>query len=105
LIKKQLFTKKKKGGQKIDQNFNFSIPAIWKKSHFFGFRFSCERYGQPTIKFSIDLEMLFIYRLIPSKFDFLGGLAIFDTTPISRYFGASRGIHGRIQHKNACFWI
>jgi hypothetical protein len=54
---------------------------------------------RPNFKFGTDSEVLFIYRLIPRKSDFLRWLAIFDTTPISRFLGASRGIHGRIQHQ------
>jgi hypothetical protein len=47
----------------------------------------------------------FIYRLLPRKFDFLRWLAGFGTTPIGRFSGASRSVHGCMQHKNACFWI
>jgi hypothetical protein len=57
---------------------NISHPAIWKKDRlsyvspwkspiFLGLHFSCERDRQPVIKFNIDLEVLFIYRLIPTK--------------------------------------
>jgi hypothetical protein len=53
----------------------------------------------------MNLEVLFIYRLIPRKPNFLGWLAIFDTTPIGRFWGASRSVHGRIQLQNACFWV
>jgi hypothetical protein len=38
---------------------------------FLGLNFSCKRNSQPTITFDIDLEMLFIYLLIPRKSDFL----------------------------------
>jgi hypothetical protein len=80
-------------------------PSPWKKSHFFGSHFSCERGKQPTFKFDIDSEVLFIYRLIPREFDFLGRLTVFGITPVSRFLGAYRRVHGRIQHKSACFWV
>jgi hypothetical protein len=67
--------------------------------------FSCERNKQPTFKFNIEAETLFIYRLIPRMPNFLGWFAIFYTTPISRFWEASRSVHGHIQHKNACFWV
>jgi hypothetical protein len=35
----------------------------------------------------MDLEVLFIYRLIPRKIDFPERLAAFDTTPVSRFWG------------------
>jgi hypothetical protein len=56
-----------------------------EKPHFFASHFSCEQNGQPNFKFDIYSEVLFIYRLIPKEPDFLGCLAIFDTTPINRF--------------------
>jgi hypothetical protein len=52
-----------------------------------GSHFSCKRDRQPVFKFDMDPEVLFIYRLTPRKLDFLGWLAVFDTTPVSRFFG------------------
>jgi hypothetical protein len=43
--------------------------------------------------------------MILRKFDFLEWLAAFGTTPVSRFLGASRSVHRRIQHTNACFWV
>jgi hypothetical protein len=51
------------------------------------------------------LEVLSSYRLTLRKLDLLGWLAAFGTIPVSRFFEASRSAHGRIQHKNACFWV
>jgi hypothetical protein len=62
-------------------------PSRWKKSHFFRSPFSCERDKQPTMKFNIDTEVLFIYRLIPRKPGFRESMVFFDTTPISRFAG------------------
>jgi hypothetical protein len=75
-------------------NFLISKPAIWrkdrwKKSHFFEGHFSCERDGQPTFKFEIDSEVLFTYRWLSRKLDFLGWLDIFYTTPIGRFWSFS----------------
>jgi hypothetical protein len=67
----------KKGGQKI----------TLKSLTFFGAYFSCERDRQPYSKLGIDLEVLFIYRLIPRKPDFREWLAISDTTPIGHFSG------------------
>jgi hypothetical protein len=41
----------------------------------------------PTSISDIDSEVLFIYDLIPRKFDFLERFASLGTTPISRFFG------------------
>jgi hypothetical protein len=60
---------------------------IGKSFAFFEIHFSCKRGGQSNFKFDIDSEVLFIYRLVPRKPDFLGRLAIFDTTPIGRSWG------------------
>jgi hypothetical protein len=57
----------------------------------FGAHFSCEWNERLDFKFNIDLEVLFIYRRIPRKPDFLGWLAIFDTTPIGRFWGMLLG--------------
>jgi hypothetical protein len=109
---KQLF-------KKWTSKFTFSIwssfliltPAIWRKdrpwkrSYFFVAYFFYERDGQPNFRFDIDSKVLFIYRLIPRKPNFFGRLAIFYTTPIGRFFGASRSVHGRIQHKGAVTWV
>jgi hypothetical protein len=76
-----------------------------KKSHFSGVHFSCERDGQPNFKFDINSEVALMYRLMPRKPHFLGLLAIFDTTPIGRFFKASRSVHSRIQHKGAGVWV
>jgi hypothetical protein len=46
-------------------------PPHGKSPTFFGSQFSCERDRQPTIQFTIDLEVPFIYRLIPRRLDFL----------------------------------
>jgi hypothetical protein len=54
---------------------------------FFGSLFSCGRDKQTTFKFGKDLEVLFIYRLIPRKPDFLGWIAAFGSTPVSRFLG------------------
>jgi hypothetical protein len=61
--------------------------------------------NNPTSKFDTDSEVLFIYRLISRKPDFLGWLVIFDTTPLGRFGEASRGVHGHIKVQNACFWV
>jgi hypothetical protein len=76
------------------------------KSHtFLGLNFSSEQDRQPTIKFNIDPEVFFIYRLIPRKSSFLDLIVFFDTTPISRFLGASFSVHDSIQCKSACFWV
>jgi hypothetical protein len=111
LRKKHLFTKK--GGRAKVHIFYFCKPRHLKngqtvpleKISLVGSYFSCERYGQPTFNFDIDSWVLCIYRLIPRKFDFLGWLAAFSTTPVSGFWGASRSIHGRIQLKIACFCV
>jgi hypothetical protein len=75
------------------QTFLMLNPDIWrkdrpcKKSHFFGPHFSCEWDERLNFKFDTDSEVLFIYRLIPRKPDFLGWLAIFYTTPVGRFWG------------------
>jgi hypothetical protein len=43
-----------------------------KKFYFFRVLFSCERHRQPNFKFDMDSEVLFIYRLMPRRPDFLG---------------------------------
>jgi hypothetical protein len=43
----------------------------------------------PTSKFDTDSRVLFIYHLIPRKFDFLKWFAALGTTPISRFWVAS----------------
>jgi hypothetical protein len=83
----------------------FSNAAFEKSITFFGAHFSCEQDGQPYFKFDIVSEVLFIYRLIPRKFDFLGWLAAFCSTPINRFLWASGSAPGRIQHKNVCFYV
>jgi hypothetical protein len=83
LRNEQLFTKNQ--GFKTDQfskssNFQtFQLPPFGKRTAhplgkrptFFGSQFSCERDRQPTIQFNTDLEVPFIYRLIPRRLDFL----------------------------------
>jgi hypothetical protein len=59
-----------------------------KTTNFFWFSFSCEQYGQPILKFDIDSEVLYIYRLKPRMVDFLRWLAAFGTTPVSRFLAA-----------------
>jgi hypothetical protein len=80
LRNEQLFKKKIRGSKPISfpkATFpNFSNPAIWKKLHFFGSPFSCERDRQSTIKFSMDPEVLYIYRMIPENLIVLDGLLI-----------------------------
>jgi hypothetical protein len=44
--------------------------CLGKSLTFFRSPFSCERNRQPSIKFDIDLKVLFIYRLIPRKSGF-----------------------------------
>jgi hypothetical protein len=61
------------GGCKHD----FSLISLKKghtleKSLFFEAHFSCKRDEQPSFKFDIDLEVRFVYRLIPKKPAFLG---------------------------------
>jgi hypothetical protein len=97
--------------QKV-QMLNFQTPPFEKrtdprfeKNLFFGAHFSCERDRQSTFKFNKDLKVLFIYRLISRKLTFFGWLATFGITPASRFWGAFRSVHGRIQHKSACFWV
>jgi hypothetical protein len=75
------------------------------KNPAFLFQFSCNRNRQPTIKVDVDLEVLFIYRLIPRKSGFRESTGFFDTTPISRFLRASFSVHGGIQHESACFWV
>jgi hypothetical protein len=82
----------------IPKTHEFLKSYIFLVSHF-----SPEWDRQPVFKFNIDLDVLLIYRLILKKPDVLGLPAIFDTTPISRSVGASRSVHGHIQHKSACF--
>jgi hypothetical protein len=72
-----------------------------EKFHFFGSYFSYEQDGHPNFKFGIDLEVLFIYRLVPRKSYFLGPLAIFDATSIGRILMTSQSVHDRTQHKRA----
>jgi hypothetical protein len=61
-----------------EQRLDFSNPAISKKettaskkSQLFRSQFSCERNRQSTIKFDVDLDMIFIYRLVLRKLGFL----------------------------------
>jgi hypothetical protein len=82
-----------------------SVAFPEKSLTFFEGHFFCERDEQPILKFDMYSEVLFIYRLIPRKPDFLGWLTAFNTAPIGRFLGASRSVHGHIQHKNACFWV
>jgi hypothetical protein len=112
LRNKQLF---KKGAQKFTFSvgsdfFNFKLRHLKKgqtleKVLLFWSPFSCERDKRPIFKFDINLEVLFIYRMIPSKANFPGRLAILYTTPIVRFLGAFRSVHDRIQHIIACFWV
>jgi hypothetical protein len=71
----------------------------------FGSHFSCGWDRQPTFKFDINLEVLFIYRLIPRNPGFLWSSAEFDSTPISRFFKAFCSSHGCILHKHAPFFV
>jgi hypothetical protein len=77
----------------------------WKKSYFFGAHFPCEWDERPNFKFGIDLEVLFIYQLIPRKPDFLEWPAIWIPLQLFAFWGGSRGVHGHINHQNACFWV
>jgi hypothetical protein len=81
---------------RLEHNFNDGCnvaPALSdhhlleKIFTFFGFRFSCEQTRQPAFEFDIASEVLFIYRLIPRKFDFLRWLAALGTTPVNRFSG------------------
>jgi hypothetical protein len=65
--------------------------------------FSCERDGQPNFKFDVDSKVLFIYRLIPRKFDFLTMFAALGATPTSSFLGASRNVPSRIQYNIEMF--
>jgi hypothetical protein len=96
--------------------FSFIIfkPRRWKKgqtiplekvSLFFGFHFSCERYGQSTSKFDMDLEVLCIYRLVPRKFDLLGQVGAFGTIPASRFGGLLVALTAAYSIPIACFWV
>jgi hypothetical protein len=78
LIKKQLFAKE--GGPKFTFSKQFQFSKYFKSRHlqkdkpspiFLGLDFSCERDRQPSIKFDIDSEVPFVYRLIPRKLGFL----------------------------------
>jgi hypothetical protein len=53
----------------------------------------------------MDPEVLFVYRLIPTKSSFREYIVIFDTTPVRRYLKASFSVHGGIGYKSACFWV
>jgi hypothetical protein len=86
------------------RKLNFSLISLKKGQTFekvslFGSPFFCEQDGLPNFKFDIDSEVLFLYRQIPRKPDFLGWLAIFGTTPVGHFLGASRRVHGCIQHR------
>jgi hypothetical protein len=74
-------------GRKLD--FSLLSPKkgqTLEKVTFSGAHFPCERNGQPNFKFYMDSEVLFIYRLIPRKFDLMGRLAAFSTLPRSVAF-------------------
>jgi hypothetical protein len=96
LRNKQLF--EKNGGQKFafSKSSNFSIfqPRHLKKgrsgktSHFFLDFIFLVNGTDNSFKFDINSEVLFIYCLIPRKLDFIGWLAAFDTTPVSRFLRA-----------------
>jgi hypothetical protein len=97
LRNKQLF--KNNGVQKfISRHLKKGRTIALEKVSLFLSHFSCERNRQPTFEFDKDLEMCFIYRLIPRKPNFVGWLVDFDTTPDSRFSGPSQSVHGRIQH-------
>jgi hypothetical protein len=80
LRKKQLFEKKRqKFTSSKSSKFLIFQPRHLKKGQIleksltsFVAHFSCERDGQPNFKFGMNLEVLFIYRLISRKSDFLG---------------------------------
>jgi hypothetical protein len=67
--------------------------------------FSPEWDRQPTIKFNMNSDVPFIFRLIPVKPGFLGWIVVFDTTPISRFFKASYSVNGLVEHQSACFLV
>jgi hypothetical protein len=67
--------------------------------------FSCERNKQSTIKFNIDLEVAFIYRLIPRKSGFRWVHWRFWYHSNHSLLGASFDFHGGIRHKSVCFWV
>jgi hypothetical protein len=113
LRNKQLFKKKRRSKsshfQVCSSGFLFFQPRHLKKVQksltFFGSHFSCEENGQTNFKFVIELEVLFIYRLIPRETDCPGWLTAFATTPVSRFLGASRSFLGRTQRKSTCLWV
>jgi hypothetical protein len=117
-IKKKVTLHKKRGQKfQFSEEFQFSktfhVPPfgkttdhpLRKSSTFYRSEFSCERNKQPTVKFNIDLEVLFIYRLIPRKLGFRGWVGFFDTTPISRHLKASFSVHGDVRHNSAYIWV
>jgi hypothetical protein len=92
LRKKELFTKKGLHFQK-SSNFqkhfksrnleNGQIHPLGKSPTFLYLDLFCKRNRQPTIKFDVDLLVLFIYRLIPRTLGFRESIVFFDTTQIS----------------------
>jgi hypothetical protein len=60
------FLKKSNSLKKMD------VKSSQFKFHFFGVHFSCERDERPNFKFDKESEVLFIYRRIPRKPNFLG---------------------------------
>jgi hypothetical protein len=110
LRNEQLFTKH--WGCKTDQflkslNFQtFQPPPFGKRIDHFLEKVPIFLDRQSTIKFNMDLEVPFIYRLIQRNLGFRESIVFFDTTPISRFWrGASFSVHGGIRHKSACFWL
>jgi hypothetical protein len=87
LKNKQLFKEMKVNSLHFKKvsNFNFQSPPFEKRT---ALTF-LERGGRPmaSFKFDIDSEVRFIYPLIPRKSDFLGWLAVFYITPITRFLG------------------
>jgi hypothetical protein len=53
----------------------------------------------------MDLDVLFIYRLIPRKTSLPESIVFFDTTQISRFLGASFRVQDSTQRKDVCFWV
>jgi hypothetical protein len=89
----------KKRGSKVHISKKFQFSKHFKPRHLENwqgtdplgksptFLFSYKRDRQLTLKFDMAIDVLSIYRLIARKFGLLGWIAVFDTTPISRFWG------------------
>lgn len=77
----------------------------WNVPLFLGHRFTCERIIQPCFKFYTKEGVLPIYWMVQDMLGFLGEIAIFRATPISRCFDALYRYKRRLQCRKSLFFI